>query len=107
MLAEWKRAAEWSADQTDAILQRKAVRRKARTVEQVAKDAESTRKSATNLKASNFVVLAAPTQPTERDILTGSGWGQQGCSSNTCYDNFMSNKAVLAYNAIDAHKQKQ
>lgn len=106
MLAERKRAAEWSADQTDTILQRKAVRCKARTVEQVAKDAESTRKSAAKLKASKFDVLAAPTQPTERDILTGSGWGQQGCSSNTCYDNFISKKAV-AYNAIDARKQKQ
>ncbi len=72
--------------------------------EQVVKDAESKQKSAAKLKASKRE--AYMTEPTEKDILTGSGYGQQKRAGNIWYNDYMNSKYV-AYGAIDERKQKQ
>jgi hypothetical protein len=107
MLAERKRAAERSPGKIEAIRQRKALRQLNLMEEQAAKDAESKQKSAAKLKAGKFDLSAPTTKPTERDILTDSGWGagQQGNPGNVWYDGFMSKK-IVAYNSIDRQKQR-
>ncbi len=81
-LVKQKCVAEWSTEKTEAIQQKEAIRHKNWTEEQKAKVTESKQKSAAKLKARKFEV--STTEPTEKDILTGSGYGQKKQAGNIC-----------------------
>ncbi len=107
-LVQWTLAkhicvAEQSTEKTEAIQQKKAIRHKNWTEEQKVKATESKQKSAAKLKARKFEV--STTEPTEKDILTGSGYGQKKREGNIWYDDFM-NKKYVVYSAIDERKHK-
>ena len=103
ILAKHKCVAEWSTEKTEAIQQKEAIWHKNWMEEQNVKATESKQKSAAKLKARKFEV--STTEPTEKDILTGSGYGKKKRAGNIWYDDFM-NKKYVVYSAIDERKHK-